>query len=118
MQALHITIDSYINLVIIPDSEAHVNGHPILTYTYSIYRNDETLPRKFNIREKNSKKHLEKQEDESYLGFITFELPGKIFTYTPNGLHRLSTEQIEQLVEEISHLRDSPSKWWKLGPKP
>ncbi|WP_345100810.1 hypothetical protein [Mucilaginibacter panaciglaebae] len=115
MQPLYITIDSYTSLVIIPDSEAHVNGHPVITYTYSVYRNDETLSGKFDIRGKYSKQHLEKQDDESYLGYITFELPGKIFTYTPNNLHRLNTEQIEQLVEEISHYRDTPSKWWKQG---
>lgn len=39
MQPIYLHVDNKLPLMIIPDSVAHIDGHPALTYTYVIYKN-------------------------------------------------------------------------------
>ena len=39
MKPIFITVGSALPLMILPDTEAHLDGHPVITYTYSLYRN-------------------------------------------------------------------------------
>jgi hypothetical protein len=40
MQPIYFEGDHHL-LMIVPDSNAHVDGHPVLTYTYAIYKDVE-----------------------------------------------------------------------------
>jgi hypothetical protein len=40
MQPLYFEVDSKLSLMVIPESDAHVDGHPVLTYTYVIYKDE------------------------------------------------------------------------------
>ena len=109
MKPIFITISQGISLTVIPDSDAHVNGHPVLTYTYSIFRR-----KRSNLSEVADPENLllpEKKNNPNYLGYITFEQPGKLFTYTADGNDDLSDNDIQEVIEEISHYRDSPQMW-------
>lgn len=95
---------------IIPNTQAQVDGHPVLTYTYNIYydagHDDDLLSDR-----QESELLLEKKLDPNYLGYITFEDPGKIFTYTADGQEDLTSTEVEEIIENISHYRDNPGLW-------
>ena len=109
MNPIYFKIGKYLSLMVIPDSQAHQNGHTILTYTYSIYKN--ATGRSDEYSQKESTLHIEKKNDPNYLGFITFEQPGKLFTYTADGAADLTSDQVEEIIEVISHYRDTPKMW-------
>lgn len=107
MQPIFFTVGTDLPVMIIPDSQAHINGHPVLTYTYSIYRNN----KKHNERSIERNLHLTKNTDPDYMGYITFEQPGKLFTYTADGRQELNSDEVQEIIEMISHHRDTPGMW-------
>lgn len=109
MQPIFIKVGADLPLMIIPDSEAHVDGHPVLTYTYSIYKDKNN--NKSGLVSKENNLHLQKNDNPDYMGYITFEQPGKLFTYTADGHSELNSDEIEEIIELISHYRDTPSMW-------
>lgn len=40
MKALYFTVAQDLQLMVIPDTQAHLNGHTIITRTYSIFRDN------------------------------------------------------------------------------
>jgi len=99
-----------LSLIILPDTLAHLNGHAVITHTYSIFRDrGDNGPEKERNRE--SMLHLGEIKDPDYYGFITFELPDKLFVYTADGSQELSTEQVERLIEFLSDFRSNPGLW-------
>jgi hypothetical protein len=110
MTPIFFTIGNKRPIKIIPNTQARVDGHPVLTYTYNIYRNN-NLNNEAASNKQESELLLEEKHDRNYLGYITFEDPGKIFTYTADGNERLSAGEIEEIIENISHYRDHPGMW-------
>lgn len=110
MKPIHITIDHKTSLIIIPDSQAHMDGHPVLTYTYSIYRDQKNGDRN-QVSSKEANLHLEKNNDPDYMGYITFEQPGRLFTYTADGATDLESDEVQEIIEQISEYRDTPNMW-------
>lgn len=108
MQPIYLTLKENLNLMIIPDSDAHLDGHPVLTYSYSIYDMDNTTT---SFVDKESKLHLEEQDDPAYLGVIIYEQPGNKITYRPDGERELTVEEVEMIIEKITKYRDTPSMW-------
>jgi hypothetical protein len=47
---------------------------------------------------------LENKNSPDYLGFITSEIPGRLFNYTPNGDRRLLPEEVEEVIEHLSEV--------------
>lgn len=76
MQPIFFTVGAKLPLMVIPDSQAHLDGHAVLTYTYSIYR-DRQHGQPAQAKSKETDIHLEKKDDPDYLGYIVFELPGQ-----------------------------------------
>ncbi|MBL4675176.1 MAG: hypothetical protein JKY70_03070 [Mucilaginibacter sp.] len=97
-------------VVIIPDTLAHLDGHTVITHTYSIFK-DTGLDEQIFSRSKESLLHLEKIDDPNYYGYLTFEIPDKLFTYTADGDNTLSAEEVEQLIEFLSDVRSNPELW-------
>jgi len=73
MKPIYITVGNELPLMIIPDSRAHLDGHTILTYTYSIYKNSKTASN--NLVQQESELRLEKHKNINYMGYIIFENP-------------------------------------------
>jgi hypothetical protein len=109
MVPLYFIISNQTPLMIIPDSQAHFDGHPVLTYTYNIYKN--TGPKNLSVNRMETKMHLEKNNDPNFLGVLTFEIPGKMFTYSANDNESLSSGDIEEIVENITHYRENSHLW-------
>lgn len=93
----------------IPDTEAHFNGHPVISYTYSLFV-DEAKSNPSQALAKESTLHLEKINDPNYLGFIAFETPANVFSYT-SGQQALTPEQIDEIIEHLTLIRDNPALW-------
>ncbi|MFD2866368.1 hypothetical protein ACFSYC_16855 [Mucilaginibacter antarcticus] len=86
-----------------------MDGHPILTHSYSLYRQTESDDVKIIVSEDDEKK----QANPNYLGYITFEIPGRVFHYIADGQEDLPAEEIELIVEQITYYRDRPDLWNK-----
>ncbi|WP_299512074.1 hypothetical protein [Mucilaginibacter sp.] len=109
MAAFYFKIGNKLSIIAIPEMRVYMDGHPILTYSYSLYKNTAAeYPPSDILKEEQ---HLKKQLDPNYLGFITFEIPGKLYNYVADGRQSLSKEEIEQAVEQIVHYRDNPALW-------
>src|ERR1700743_1208931 len=114
MAPLFFRLGNQLPLMIIPDTQAHLDGHIILTYTYSIY-NDTGKGELKQSKSKESSLHLDHISDPDYLGFITYEKPGEIFSYTPNGDRQLSRDEIKEIIAHLNNIRDNPATWKRLG---
>nr|WP_294796013.1 hypothetical protein [uncultured Mucilaginibacter sp.] len=112
MNAFYITINGNNKLMIIPDVEGHVDGHPVLTYIYSIFGAGTDGPfSSTEVHQKELQLHLDKSTNKNYFGYVKFDVPGKLFTYMPAEDNRLSTREIEEVIQNISHYRDDPQQW-------
>lgn len=96
--------------MIIPDTQAHLNGHAVITFTYSIYA-DRQDGKPYPPIRKEDTLHLSDNPDPDYYGFIAFEKPGSLFTYTADGKRQLTSDESTELIEHLSHIRDDGS--WK-----
>jgi hypothetical protein len=113
MKTLYFTLANHLKIMVIPDTEAHLDGHTIITHTYSVFE-DIGMGNPLIARSKESTLHLEQIEDPSYYGFITFEKPGSMFTYTADGQQDLTSEEATELIEHLSDVRDNPALWNEL----
>jgi len=100
MAPLFFLLGNRLQLMVIRDSEAHLNGQAIITKTYSIFQ-DMALRDPRQSRSKEATLHLERINDPEYYGFLTLEKPGAPFLYTDDGIKHLSADELEQLIEEI-----------------
>jgi len=104
MTPLFFTLENNHSLKIIPETRVYIDGRPILSYNYSVFHDE-------NNGVGKDKGHTGKIIDPDYLGFITFEKPGHIFTYTAGDGRTLSPGEAEEVIEYISLIRDNPSIW-------
>lgn len=94
---------------VMPNTQASVDGHPVITYTYNVYNDGDIDDAEMLAQE--SELLLEKKTDPNYLGYITFEEPGRMFTYTADGHEELTSNEVEEIIENITHYRDHPGMW-------
>jgi hypothetical protein len=112
MTPLFFSLGNRLRLMVIPDTEFHLDGHAVLTHTYSIYRDS---GKGGQIQSKEKALHLDHNTDPDYLGVITFEEPGKLFSYTHNDGRILTHDEIEEIIEHLTHIRDNPANWQHLN---
>jgi hypothetical protein len=110
MKPLYFTLQNGLRVMVIPDTQAHLDGHTIITHTYSVFQ-DTGLGNPLIARSKENTLHLEHIKDPYYYGYLTFELPGTLFTYTADGQKELSSEEATELIEHLSDVRDNPGLW-------
>jgi hypothetical protein len=110
MTPLFFTVGAKLPVMIIPNTEAHVDGHPVLTYTYNVYRNN-GMEDAAMLKIQEKELLLTKKKSPNYMGYITFEDPGKLFTYTADGYEVLSSDEVQEIIENITHYRDHPGLW-------
>lgn len=113
MKTLYFTLASNLKVMVIPDTQAHLDGHTIITHTYSVFK-DTGMGNPLIARSKESTLHLEQIKDPGYYGFITFENPGRMFSYTADGQQELTSEEVTELIEHLSNVRDNPALWTEL----
>jgi hypothetical protein len=116
MLPLHFTLTSGLRIMAIPDTQAHLDGHVVITHTYSIFL-DIDAGNPLISRSKESTLHLEGITDPNYYGYITFERPGSLFSYTPDGQRHLTRNEVEEVIEHLSNIRDNPTLWTHISNK-
>ena|ERR1700744_5659224 len=114
MKPLYFTLGTGLKVMVIPDTQAHLDGHTIITRTYSVFKNND-MGNSILFRSKESTLHLEGIKDPDYFGFITFEKPGLLFTYTADGQRELNSDEVTELIEHLSNVRDNPPLWNHTG---
>ncbi len=62
-------------------------------------------------RRKDDTLHPGVNNDPNYCRHITFEKPGQLFQYTADGKNELSSDEVQEIIENLSHVRYSPSLW-------
>jgi len=109
MTPIFLTIGNELSLKVLPDTQAHLDGHAVLTYNYNVFYNDaENDPFKLS---NGSITKTDKIDDPTYYGCITFEKPGRIFSYTPGDYKKLTQTEVEEVIEQLNHYRDNPNLW-------
>lgn len=97
-------------LLIIPDTQAHLNGHVVLTHTYHIYRQSGILiNNEFFAQEERLA--VADPNNPDYMGYLAFDIPGKLFTYYPEGQATLHDDDLKELISNLSEYRDNPGLW-------
>jgi hypothetical protein len=51
------------------------------------------------------------KQDLGYMGYITFEEPDKLFSYTADRRDELNSRKVQEIIEQITEYRDSPQMW-------
>jgi len=113
MKPLNFTLENGRKVMVIPDTQAHLDGHTVITHTYSVFE-DIGAGNPLIARSKESTLHLERITDPDYYGYITFERPGSMFSYTADGQKELTSEEATELIEHLSNVRDNPALWNNL----
>lgn len=108
MKSIYIMVDS-LPLKVVPEVKAAMDGHPILTYKYFLFRDIEATESVSDIIRLRNQQISE--DNGNYFGFITFDQPGRMFTYTSNQSHELGTTAVEQVIEQITYYREHPELW-------
>src|SRR4051812_33115009 len=108
MKPIFFTIDNSLHLKAIPDTQYHLDGHAVITYNYNIFL-DATKDDPASII--TSVEPADKITDPNYYGFITFEKPGQLFSYTPGEQRHLTRSELEEVIEHLTHFRDHPGLW-------
>lgn len=107
MKPIYITINETLHLKIIPDSQFHLDGHPVLTHNYNVYLNDKAD----DVSKILGSPDTDKLTNPDYYGAIAFEKPGHIYSYTPAEYHQLTRAELEAIIELLNHHRDNPANW-------
>lgn len=110
MKTLYFTLENDLKIMVIPDTLAHLDGHIIITHTYSIFK-DIDAGNPLLSRSKESTLHLEHIIDPNYYGYITFDLPEKVFSYTADGRRELKSGEVAEIISHLSNVRDNPTLW-------
>ena len=108
MKPIYVKLDSGRALVIVPEVQVLLDGHPVLSLNYNIFANEADGEKQgfLNIAER-----IPLKTDTNYLGFITFEQPGKMYSYTSENDEPLSRSEVEETIDMITHIRDNPDLW-------
>lgn len=110
MKPLFFTLHTKLDLMILPDTLAHLNGHTVITETYSIFKNTGSRWEPI-AHTRESELHLEHTKYPDYLGYLRFDVPGKLFTYTAADHTGLNSYEINELIELLSEIRGNPKLW-------
>jgi hypothetical protein len=87
-----------------------MDGHPVLTYSYAIYK-DPQAGQEHHFTNTDNLLGPDKKNDPNYLGTLTFEQPGRMFSYEADGQEQLPGGTIQEVIEQITHYREHLGTW-------
>jgi len=112
MKPIYFKLESGRSLIVVPETQLLMDGHPILSLNYNIFNTEkENTAHGVAV---NDSATIPDKSDPNYLGFISFEHPGKMYTYTSENDKPLNRTEVEETIELISHIRDN-SNLWQIG---
>lgn len=110
MKPFYFLIEHRMEVMVIPDASGHMDGHPVLTYSYILYKVSQGAEKCLN---ENTDALLtpDKRKNPDYLGTIYFDQPGISYTYTSDGMNELSRGQVQEIIHNITNYRSNPTLW-------
>jgi hypothetical protein len=110
MKPFYFKINESQPIMVIPDTDAHLDGHPVLTYSYTLYKSrpGHSVP---NPVKTDQLLEPDKRKNPDYLGTISFDLPYKAFSYISDGMNELSGDEVQEIIEKITRYRKNPNLW-------
>lgn len=109
MKPIYFTLRNGRALIAVPETQVILDGHPVLSLNYNIFVNESNG--KSNAFVNSKSENLPEKKDPNYIGFITFEEPGKMYSYTAETDRVLNRSEVEEAIEFITHIRDNPKLW-------
>lgn len=101
MKPLYFSVDNKKKLMVVPETHIGIDGHPVITVNYHVYKD--------HVHEYENQPT--KKDNPNYMGYITFELPDKLFTYTADGYQALTSDEVREAIEKITYYRENPELW-------
>jgi len=101
MKPLYFSVDNNKPLMVIPETKIAMDGHPVITVNYNVYKDH---PYEYG-------EEPVKRDNPEYMGHIVFELPDKLFSYIADGYEELSDEEVREAIEKITYYRENPELW-------
>lgn len=109
MEAIFQKLASGNTVIIVPQVTFEQDGHPILCHRYDIFKaNGQRSPE--HLQQKLALSRAGKTDDIDYLGELTFEIPGKLISYSFQE-ESLATEDAHEIIDIITKIRQDPSLW-------
>lgn len=105
MTPIFLTVGNNLPVMIIPNTKVHFDGHAVLTHTYSIFFDNSKID-PTHVYNKAAPSN-----DLNYYGYIKFEDPERLFSYTPEGRKQLTRDELEEIIERLKHYRNNPALW-------
>lgn len=96
--------------MVIPDTQAHLDGHTVITQTYHIYKQT-GLNINGEIFGHEEKLDIPDKSDPNYVGYISFDVPDKLFSYYPEESRQLESHDVTELIRLLSEYRGNPIVW-------
>ena len=94
---------------IIPDIQVQLQGEPMLSYSYSIYKGAYDVQNGGSYIE--AKLRIEDSNNPDYIGSVILDAPGNSFSYNADGYSELTSPEINDLIEVIEHYHAHPLIW-------
>ncbi|OCX50780.1 hypothetical protein BEL04_18780 [Mucilaginibacter sp. PPCGB 2223] len=101
MKPLYFSVDNNKPLMVVPETKVELDGHPVISVNYHIYKKHQ-----YDYDAEPVKK-----DNPDYMGYITFEIPDKVFSYTADGYQELSSDEVREAIEKITYYRENPELW-------
>jgi len=110
MKAFYILVNKIMPVIVIPDADAHVDGHPVLTYSYTLYKSDQGMEVIFTL-DTDALIAPAKRKHPDYLGTIYYEELKSEYTYSADGLNELGHHEVAEIIKLIVYYRNNPAIW-------
>jgi hypothetical protein len=110
MTPLDFLLKNNSNFIVIPDCELTIGVDILITYNYYIYKSHFKFG-SFGYNKFKEQVSFRNERNPHYNGVLAFLSTGQIFWHSGNGLDSLAYNEVEELSEQISYYRDTPSMW-------
>ncbi len=100
MIPLFFSLGNLLQLMIIPNGDAQVDGRMPFSKTYNIFR-DMALSDPRQSHAKEALLQLDRINDPDYFGYLGLKSLNGLFTYVADGKRQLSADEVEQLIVQI-----------------
>ena len=110
MKPFYFKIEQNVQVMVIPDAAAHVDGHPVLTYSYTLYEVPSGSPHPGSAYA-DALLTPDKRKNRNYFGTLVFDQTNGIYEYVCDGINELSGDQVQEIIQRITHYRENPTLW-------
>jgi hypothetical protein len=109
MKPWYFTLKSGRTVMILPHPEVKHDGHPIISYNYNVFKSEPHINMPDALTAAETK--IPDTDHPDFLGYISFEQPGRQYSYNSQSEWALNRHEVAELIDQINYLRDNPHLW-------